>query len=106
MLKLAVVSTRLGSPKVAVPGPLSIDQVAVTTPGATLPDPMAAIMLSPPPAETNTSAPKPNRSAISGRTVPAGASGAMSSGRQRASRPVSSIARSIGPDHSRRRASK
>jgi prepilin-type processing-associated H-X9-DG protein len=55
-----------------------VPKLAEIVPGATLPVPIAPIMLSPPPALTTTSADNPYCAANSGRSVPAAVSDGLS----------------------------
>ncbi len=61
-----------------------VPRLALTTPGVTLPVPIAPIMLSPPPALTTTSVEKPYFCAISARSVPAATCDGESGGSQSA----------------------
>ena len=80
-----------------------VPKLAVTTPGATLPVPIAPIMLSPPPALTTTSVVSPYFLASSGRSRPAGRCESASGGSQSAR--WGSIALIASRDHTRRRTS-
>ncbi|CVE87179.1 Uncharacterised protein [Serratia marcescens] len=68
-----------------------VPRLRVRVPASMLPEPMAAIMLSPPPVETRTAGPRPSFSAAAGRTVPMQHSALLSGGRACHRRPLSSM---------------
>jgi hypothetical protein len=81
-----------------------VPRLMLSTPAATLPVPMAAIMLSPPPAETHTFRGRPNSPAMSGERGKL-ASGPTSGGRHADRSRYASVAASSGLDHWRVRTS-
>lgn len=81
-----------------------VPRLIVSTPGATLPVPMAAIMLSPPPAATITPCGRPSSSAIFD-AMPKLASASTNGGRKSARFVSLSVAASISRDHVRVRTS-